>query len=248
MLKKTIFITTLSIFSIVTSLDQKHEPRAELIEKKSHKSKNHRKHEKGSLTVICGSMCSGKSEELIRQVGRFIIAGFNVLVFKPSIDNREILKLDLNPLSYISSRSGSWTKCMAVTNCEEILKTALDEDVDVVAIDEVMFFSEDCKNFIDIIHKLLAAKKVIIVAGLDLNFRGEPFGPMPDLLAIADNVEKLTAICSVCQDDTYCITQRLIDGAPAHYNDPLIVVEGSKSVGDSKYEPRCRKCHIVRKD
>jgi thymidine kinase len=242
MLKKSIFVVLVSIFSIITTDDTKHEPRAELIEKKSYRPKNHRKHEKGSLTVICGSMCSGKSEELIRQVGRFIIAGFNVLVFKPSIDNREILKLDLSPLSYISSRSGSWTKCVAISSCEEILKTALESDVDVIAIDEVMFFTAESKQFIDVIQKLLAAKKTIIIAGLDLNFRGEPFGPMPDLLAIADNVVKLTAICSICQDDTYCITQRLIDGVPAHYNDPLIVV------GASQYEPRCRKCHIIRKD
>ena len=211
MLKKSMFIVLVSIFSIIQSDDAKHEPRAELIEKKSYRPKNHGKHEKGSLTVICGSMCSGKSEELIRQVGRFTIAGFNVLVFKPSIDNREILKLDLNPLSYISSRSGSWTKCVAVSKCEEILQTALESDVDVIAIDEVMFFTAESKQFIDVIQQLLAAKKTIIIAGLDLNFRGEPFGPMPDLLAIADNVVKLTAICSVCQDDTYCITQRLID-------------------------------------
>lgn len=241
MLKKILCISLVSIFSIIVPHDQKHEPRAELIEKKSATSRAHRSNEKGSLTVICGSMCSGKSEELIRQVGRFTIAGFNVLVFKPSIDNREILKLDLNPLSYISSRSGSWTKCVAVNNCEEILNTSLESDADVVAIDEVMFFS-DTEKFIDIIQQLLAAKKIIIIAGLDLNFRGEPFGAMPDLLAIADNVVKLTAICSVCQDDTYCITQRLIDGVPAHYNDPLIVV------GASQYEPRCRKCHIIRKD
>ncbi|MBI2345135.1 thymidine kinase [Candidatus Dependentiae bacterium] len=234
-------ISYISVCYTLLSNDQEHKARIELIEKKSHNSKDQRKHEKGSLTVICGSMCSGKSEELIRQVGRFIIAGFNVLVFKPSIDNREILKLNINPLSYISSRSGSWTKCIAVNSCEEILKTVLESNIDIVAIDEVMFFT-DTKKFIDIIQQLLVEKKIIIIAGLDLNFRGEPFGAMPDLLAIADNVVKLTAICSLCQEDTYCITQRLIDGVPAHYNDPLIVV------GASQYEPRCRKCHIIRKD
>jgi thymidine kinase len=242
MLQKLLFFSLISIFFTIIPNEIKHEPRAKLINatKNFKKAKGH--HEKGSLSVICGSMCSGKSEELIRQVGRFTIAGFNVLVFKPSIDNREILKLDLNPLSYISSRSGSWTKCVAVTSCDEILNTALGSDVDVVAIDEVMFFTAESKQFITIIQQLLDAKKTIIIAGLDLNFRGEPFGPMPDLLAMADNVIKLTAICSVCQDDTYCITQRLIDGVPAHYNDPLIVV------GASQYEPRCRKCHIIRKD
>lgn len=242
MFKKSLFLFFLSAFLFTTSQEVKHDPRSEIILNAIQSKQTKRHHFKGSLTVICGSMCSGKSEELIRQVGRFTLAGFNVVVFKPSIDNREILKLDLNPLSYISSRNGSWTKCIPVTSCSEILPIALNSDVDVVAIDEVMFFTDNTKEFISIIQQLLDAKKTIIIAGLDLNFRGEPFGPMPDLLAIADNVFKLTAICSVCQDDTYCITQRLIDGIPAHYNDPLIVV------GASQYEPRCRKCHIIRKD
>jgi len=202
----------------------------------------HEAFECGSLTVICGSMCSGKSEELIRQAGRFILAGFNVLVFKPAIDNREILKLNIDPLTYISSRSGSWVECVPAQTCVE-MKSYIDQSsATIIAIDEVMFFTAETKELVALIIELVSSGKKVIIAGLDLNFRGEPFGPMPELLALADNVIKLTAICTVCGSDTYCITQRLVDGKPAHYNDPLIVI------GASQYEPRCRKCHIIRKD
>lgn len=198
---------------------------------------------KGSLTVICGSMCSGKSEEIIRLVGRFIMAGFDVLAFKPAIDNRKLLEIDdLDPLNYIPSRNGSWVECIPVRNIEEMTLIIQQSNASVIAIDEVMFFTQEADLFIELICNLVQSGKKVIVAGLDLNFRGEPFGPMPYLLAYADNVIKLQAICSVCGDDTYCITQRLVDGKPAHYNDPLIMV------GASQYEPRCRKCHIILKD
>lgn len=197
---------------------------------------------KGSLTVICGSMCSGKSEEIIKQVGRFILAGFNVLAFKPSIDNRKLLHLDLDPLTYIPSRNGSWIDCIAVSNCDEMLAEVQASDATIIAIDEAHFFSHEQDNFIKLVQILVEAGKKVIIAGLDLDFRGEPFGPMPYLLAYADNVVKLNAICSVCGSDTFCISQRLVNGKPAHYNDPLIVV------GATQYEPRCRACHIILKD
>lgn len=202
----------------------------------------HEPFERGSLTVITGSMCSGKSEELIRLAGRFILAGFDVLVFKPAIDNRAILQLNIDPSTYISSRSGSWVECIPATTCAEMRAYIDQSSASVIAIDEVMFFTAEAKELISLISELVAAQKKVMIAGLDLNFRGEPFGPMPDLLALADNVIKLTAICTVCGTDTYCITQRLVEGKPAHYNDPLIVV------GANQYEPRCRKCHIIRKD
>ncbi|MBP9764879.1 thymidine kinase [Candidatus Babeliales bacterium] len=206
----------------------------------------HKPFERGSLSVICGSMCSGKSEELIRTAGRFILSGFHVLVFKPTIDTRTILQLELDPLTYISSRSGSWVECIAVQNCTDMKKYTEQTDAQVIAIDEVMFFTHEADELIQLINTLVAQGKKVMVAGLDLNFRGEPFGPMPQLLALADNVMKLTAICSVCGTDTYCITQRLVDGQPAHRNDPLIVVESSqKSI---TYEPRCRKCHTLREN
>ena len=195
----------------------------------------------GSLTVICGSMCSGKSEELIKQVGRFILAGFNVLVFKPAIDNRKLLNLDQDPLSYIPSRTGSWVNCIAITSVKEMKQIIEQSQATIIAIDEVHFFSTQNNEFIELIKTLIAKGKKIIVAGLELNFRAEPFEPMPELLAHADQVLKLTAICSLCGNDVFCITQRLIDGQPAHYNDPLIVV------GANQYEPRCRKCHVILK-
>lgn len=197
---------------------------------------------RGSLTVICGSMCSGKSEELIRQVGRFILAGFNVLAFKPAIDNRKLLSLNQDPLSYIPSRTGSWINCTAATSVSHMAKTINELNPMIIAIDEVNFFVAEQEEFIALIQSLVENGKKIIVSGLDLNFRAEPFSPMPELLAFADTVIKLTAICSQCGKDVFCITQRLIDGKPAHYNDPLIIV------GATQYEPRCRKCHIILKD
>lgn len=197
---------------------------------------------KGSLTVICGSMCSGKSEEIIRQVGRFILAGFDVLAVKPAIDNRKLLHLEQDPLTYIPSRNGSWIECQAVRSCSELSELIAQTNASVIAIDEVHFFTQESQEFIELIQNLINANKKVIVAGLDLDFRGEPFGPMPYLLAYADVVTKLQAVCSVCGDDTYCISQRLVNGQPAHYNDPLIIV------GATQYEPRCRKCHIIRKD
>ncbi len=196
----------------------------------------------GSLTVICGSMCSGKSEELIKQVGRFILAGFQVMVFKPAIDNRKILNLDQDPLSYIPSRNGSWVNCIAAQSVAAIKEITDASNASIIAIDESHFFISEQDEFISLVRSLVESGKKVIIAGLDLDFKAEPFGPMPELLAYADNVIKLTAICSQCGNDVFCITQRLINGHPAHYNDPLIVV------GTTQYEPRCRKCHILLKD
>lgn len=195
----------------------------------------------GSLTVICGSMCSGKSEELIRQVGRFILAGFHVMAFKPAMDNRKMLHLELDPQDYIPSRTGSWINCIAVTSVAHMQKIIEEKNPSVIAIDEVNFFLGEQDKLVTFVEQLVSNNKKVIISGLDLNFRAEPFSPMPELLAFADQVMKLSAICSICGNDVFCITQRLIDGKPAHYNDPLIVV------GANQYEPRCRKCHIILK-
>ncbi len=196
----------------------------------------------GSLTVIGGSMCAGKSEELIRQIGRRILAGFDILVFKPAIDTRALLHLDLDPSTYIPSRNGSWVECVPVKSVAEITEIIQQSNASIIAIDEVHFFTPESDAFIALIRTLVESGKQVIVAGLELDFRGEPFGPMPQLLAYADTVMKLTAICSQCGTDTYCLTQRLVNGQPAHYDDPLFVV------GANQYEPRCRKCHIIRKN
>lgn len=234
-----IFSTTFTLFtSTMPTLPQISEP---LVKAKPLSIKQ-RPFKSGSLTVICGSMCSGKSEELIKQIGRFIFAGFNVQVFKPAIDNRKILNLEKDPLHYIPSRNGSWVQCTPVQSVEEMIQNVKYDSTQVVAIDEIHFFSSEQAKIIEFVRDLVQKGKKVIIAGLELNFRGEAFGPMPELLAFADNVMKLTAICNVCGEDTFCITQRLINKEPAHYNDPIIVV------GASQYEPRCRKCHIIRKD
>ena len=196
----------------------------------------------GALTVICGSMCAGKSEELIKQVGRFIIAGFDILVFKPSIDTRALLDLNMDPATYIPSRNGSWIKCVPVRSVEEISQNIQQHNsASIIAIDEVHFFASESEKFVALIRSLVESGKKVILAGLELDFRSEPFGPMPALLAYADTVIKLTAICSLCKNDTYCLNQRLVNGQAARYNDPLIVV------GSNQYEPRCRKCYTLKK-
>lgn len=185
--------------------------------------KNH-----GWIEVICGSMFSGKSEELIRRVRRVQIAKKKVQVFKPAIDNRY-------EIQYIYSHNGSKVEAINVENPNDI-PNMLKEDTEVVGIDEVQFFHDD---IIKIAQILADQGKRIIIAGLDQDFRGEPFGPMPKLLAIAEYIDKLQAICMVCGKSA-SRTQRLVNGVPAKYSDPTILVGAKES-----YEARCRKCHKV---
>ncbi len=187
------------------------------------------KHHHGRIEVICGSMFSGKSEELIRRVRRAEIARQTVQVFKPSIDNRY-------GLDSVNSHDGRATQAIAIERAEQILDF-LNEDTTVVAIDEAQFFDEALVE----VCRLLADRRGIrvIVAGLDLDFRGEPFGPMPALIAQAEQVDKLHAICVVCGEEA-SRSQRLINGQPAHYNDPVILIGAKES-----YEARCRHCHEV---
>ena len=188
--------------------------------------KNH-----GWIEVICGSMFSGKSEELIRRVRRVQIAKKKVQVFKPAIDNRY-------EIQYIYSHNGSKVEAINVENPNDI-PNMLKEDTEVVGIDEVQFFHDD---IIKIAQILADQGKRIIIAGLDQDFRGEPFGPMPKLLAIAEYIDKLQAICMVCGKSA-SRTQRLVNGVPAKYSDPTILVGAKES-----YEARCRKCHKVPRD
>lgn len=182
----------------------------------------------GWIEVICGSMFSGKSEELIRRVKRAKIAKQEVIVFKPSIDDR-YSALD------VVSHDGGKISAYAVSSSAEIAQK-VGSGVDVVAIDEAQFFDD---GIVDVCQHLADSGKRVIVAGLDQDFRGEPFGPMPRLLALAEYVTKLQAICVVCGQPA-SRTQRLIDGQPANYNDPIILVGASE-----KYEARCRRCHKV---
>lgn len=195
----------------------------------------------GSLIVYCGSMCSGKTEEAIRVVSRQFIANAKIMgVFKPLLDDRKLANNEKDPALFIASRNGGSVGCTGVADVAAMRKLVINNGYTIIAIDEAQFFEK--QSLLAFIHEMLALNKKIIIFGLDLDFRGETFGAMGDLLAMADHVTKLTAVCSGCGQDTYCITQRIIDGIPAHYNDPLIMV------GASQYVPRCRNCHIVRKD
>jgi thymidine kinase len=182
----------------------------------------------GWIEVICGSMFSGKSEELIRRVRRTQFAKQDVQVFKPAIDNRYSEEA-------VVSHNGSSVVAKPVKNSAQILKE-VKEETDVVAIDEVQFFDED---ILDVVQILADKGYRVIVAGLDQDFRGEPFGQVPQLMAVAESVTKLQAVCAVCGSPA-SRTQRLINGQPASYNDPIILVGASES-----YEPRCRHCHVV---
>jgi thymidine kinase len=182
----------------------------------------------GWLEVICGSMFSGKSEELIRRVRRATYANQTIRVFKPAIDNRY-------DDESVVSHNGNSIMARPIDSSADILEN-VDENVDIVGIDEAQFFDED----IVYVAEQLADKGIrVIAAGLDLDFRGEPFGPMPELMALAESVTKLNAICPICGSPA-SRTQRLINGQPASYNDPIILVGASES-----YEPRCRHHHDV---
>lgn len=182
----------------------------------------------GWIELICGSMFSGKTEELIRRLIRAEIARQKVQVFKPALD----LRYKVNK---VSSHGGKYYEATVVENAAEIA-TLLAEDVDVVAIDEVQFFDW---TVAELCERLANEGRRVILAGLDMDFRGEPFGPMPLLMAQAEAVDKLQAICMVCGAPA-SRTQRLIDGRPANYDDPVIMVGASEV-----YEARCRHHHEV---
>ena len=185
----------------------------------------------GWLEVITGPMYCGKSEELIRRLRRVKIAKQKIKVFKPVLDNRYSKK-------DVVSHSGNSIEAVPVDHPEEILKR-IDASVDVVGIDEAQFFHED---LIEICEDLADRGKRVILAGLDRDFRNQPFGPMPELMARAEYVDKLHAICIQCGEPA-SRTQRLIDGEPAAADDPVILV-GAAEV----YEARCRSCHAIKEE
>ncbi len=182
----------------------------------------------GSIEVVCGCMFSGKTEELIRRVRRATIAKQKVQVFKPHIDNRYAVM-------QVKSHNGLGFEAIPVASSYEILDR-VEPDTTVVAVDEAQFFDHDLPH---VVGKLADQGKRVICAGLDLDFRGEPFGPMPMLLCIAERVDKLTAIC-VVSGEPATRTQRIINGKPASYNDPIILVGATES-----YEARSRSHHEV---
>lgn len=171
----------------------------------------------GYIEVVTGPMFSGKSEELIRRIKRAKIARQKVQVFKPAIDDRY-------SIDKVVSHNGDNMHAIAIVKASDILAYA-EEDTDVFAIDEVQFFDSE---IVDIVKEIADSGKRVICAGLDMDFRGEPFGPTPELMAIAEFVDKLTAICMKCGNPA-TRTQRLINGKPANYDDPIIMV-GARSL------------------
>jgi thymidine kinase len=183
----------------------------------------------GWIEVICGVMFSGKSEELIRRVRRAIIAKKTIQVFKSHLDERYA------GLYSISSHDGRTVDAVPIDTPDQIARLVLPE-TSVVAIDEAQFLDE---SVVDLVTSLANRGKRVILAGTDSDFRGEPFGPMPRLLAVAEVVDKLHAICVICGNPA-SRNQRLIGGKPARYDSPTIMVGSTES-----YEARCRACHSV---
>jgi thymidine kinase len=188
----------------------------------------------GWIEVITGSMFSGKTEELLRRLRRAEIAGQDVAVFTPALDDRygedavgthEGKQWDAVAVPY--EGEGVWEVCDHL-NGEK-----------VVAVDEANFFDDE---LVDVCEHLADDGRRVVVSGLDQTFRGEPFDPVPALMARAEYVEKLQAICAVCGEPA-TKNQRLIDGDPAHVDDPTVMVGAAES-----YEARCRNCHTLRSD
>ncbi len=186
------------------------------------------RHTHGSIEVVCGSMFSGKTDELIRRLVRATIAKQKVQVFKPAIDIRYAVEK-------VTSHAGSDFDATPIEKSSEIL-SKIDTDTTVVGIDEAQFFDPE---IIQAAEALAARGIRVLVAGLDMDFRGEPFGPMPIFMSMAEHVDKLHAICMVCGDEA-SRTQRLVNGKPARYDDPVVIVGASEL-----YEARCRIHHEV---
>ncbi len=185
-------------------------------------------HTQGSVEVICGSMFSGKTDELIRRLVRATIARQKVQVFKPAIDVRYAAEK-------VTSHAGADYDAIPVEKAADII-SMLGIDTTVIGIDEAQFMDEDV---VRVAQELAELGKRVVVAGLDMDFRGEPFGPMPVLMSKAERVDKLHAICMVCGEEA-SRTQRLVNGKPARYDDPVVIVGAAEL-----YEARCRVHHEV---
>ncbi|MBA8772582.1 MULTISPECIES: thymidine kinase [Staphylococcus] len=182
----------------------------------------------GWIECITGSMFSGKSEELIRRLRRGVYAKQKVIVFKPAIDDRYHKEK-------VVSHNGNEIEAINISKANEIWHYNL-KDVDIIGIDEIQFFDQE---IVEIAEKLAEKGYRVITAGLDMDFRGEPFHPVPEMLAVSEHITKLQAVCAVCGASS-SRTQRLIDGKPAKVDDPIILVGA-----DERYEPRCRAHHVV---
>ncbi len=183
----------------------------------------------GWVEVISGVMFAGKSEELMRRVRRAILARKKVQVFKSHLDER------YGGIQVISSHDGGRIDAEPISTSAEVMERTR-ADTEVVAVDEVQFLDD---GIVSVVNALADRGVRIILAGTDMDFRGQPFGPMGALLAIAEKIDKLNAICVICGNPA-TRNQRLIDGAAAPAEGPTIQVGGLES-----YEARCRECHDV---
>jgi len=183
----------------------------------------------GWIEVIAGVMFSGKSEELIRRVRRSLIAKKRVQVFKSHLDDR------YGGVYAVGSHDGRTIEAIPVDSVEQI-SLRLDPLAQVVAVDEVQFLDG---GIVGLANSLANRGRRVILAGTDTDFRGEPFGPMPQLMCAAEVVDKLHAICVMCGAPA-TRNQRLIDGKPARYDSPQVMVGGAEA-----YEARCRACHVI---
>jgi thymidine kinase len=188
------------------------------------------------LHVIAGCMSSGKTDELLRLLRRAEIARRRILLVRPDVDDR-------TPAEYAESRSKARYPSVLVPRGEpvRILELARERDADLVGIEEAQFFDD---SLVRVIETLRSSGRHVIASGLNLDFAGRPFGPMPELLALADEITMLTAICVVC-GETATRTQRLVGGRPAAIDDPLIVIGGLESAQVETYEARCLRHHEV---
>lgn len=185
----------------------------------------------GRLEVVCGSMFSGKTEELLRRLRRAEIAGKRVLTIKNQIDDR-------SGKATITTHNGRERAAHPLENKPEHLWSILDlaKNADVIGFDEIHFFD---REVILIIRELIESGKRVILAGLDLDFRGEAFSVVAHLLALADDIIKLKAICVACGENAH-YTQRIVNNAPASYYDPIILVGAAES-----YKAHCRRCFVI---
>ncbi len=180
-----------------------------------------------SFELITGPMSCGKTEELLRRIRRCVIAKKKIKVFSPKIDTR-------SNGDYIESRNGLWTDAIKIEHSIQIMSNVKPED-EVIAIDELQFFDS---NIVKVISTLMKEGKKVIGTGLELDFKSEPFGAMPQLMCIATKIDKLQAVCMKCGCEHATRTQRLINGEPADKSSPLIMIGG-----DETYEARCVKCY-----
>lgn len=190
--------------------------------------------EAGDVWLFAASMFAGKTKRLIAEAERFQRAGVPYFVVKHALDDR------YEGHDFLSSHDGSSLPCEAISDPLDVYRRVVEKGARVVIWDEVQFYIGKEREIIAVVEQLAKEGVLVILAGLELDFRGELFGPMGELLARATRVEKLTAVCAVCGSLDADRTQRMVDGSPAKYNDALILVGASEA-----YEARCRRCHEV---